>query len=148
MGAHNIDTNGSGFTIGLKIDNAIISGVLFGIAGLLVRRVMLMIRADLSFVMNFFSDPLAWIAVLVGLGGFTYMQSALHEKNLSYVVPVVSAYSIITPLIISVVFMSETVQAIRWLGILLILMGIVGMNRKTSKSVLGALFGERIAKSK
>lgn len=126
-------TDRGGAAIGLKLEEAVTSGVLFGVAGLLVRKVMLMVRADLGFMLNFFSDPLAWFAVVVGLIGFAYMQVALYKEKISYVVPTVSAFSIITPLIISVVFLNETVQAVRWLGTFLVIVGVVGISRTDVK---------------
>lgn len=141
MVPYSFDAAGGGSAIGLKLEEAFTSGVLFGIAGLLIRRVMLMIRGDIELLTTFISDPLTWFALIVGGLGFAYMQAALYRERISYVVPTVSALSIVTPLVISVVFLNETVQLVRWLGTIFVIIGIIGISQKRREGgLLSSIF--------
>jgi len=125
----------------VKLGDALISGMLLGLSGLLVRMVMSEVRITVSFIASFIFNPLSWIAIAAGLTAFFYLQRALYRKKISYVVPIVSALSIVTPVVLSVVFLNEYVPLIRWLGIGLILVGVVGISKeKDEDGMISGLF--------
>jgi multidrug transporter EmrE-like cation transporter len=129
MAAHNLHTPGGGSAIGLKLEEAIVSGVAMGVSGLFVHMGMLDAGIDAAFLLRFVQNPWSWLSVALGAFGFVYLQKALHREKISYVVPTVSACSIITPVILSVVILQEYVSPVQWAGIWFIMLGVIGISK-------------------
>lgn len=113
-----------------------------GVSSLFVKLAMADAKINITFLLEFLVNPFAWIAMAVGGTGFLYLQKALYKKNVSSVVPTVSAFSIITPVILSVIFLNDQVSLVNWIGVSLVMFGIIGITRNEKESLL-----EKIAKT-
>jgi uncharacterized membrane protein len=102
---------------------------MIGVSGLLVRMGMKEIEMGPAFLLSFASEPWSWLALAFGAAGFIYLQKALFSERVAYVVPTVSALSIVTPVVISSVILGEYVSLLRWIGLWLILVGVIGISK-------------------
>jgi len=112
----------------VKLQDAMTSGIVLGISALLARVALGDAVVGIYAPVLIFMNPLSWLSLFIGAIGFVYLQKALHQEKISYVAPLVSSLSIITPVILSVVFFHEGVPVMRWLGIWLILVGVIGIS--------------------
>ena len=113
----------------MKLEDAVGSGVLIGTSGLLAHVAMEGADSLLELLVMLLASPVSWTAMALGAGGFILLQRALYKERIAYVVPLVSAISVITPVIASVILLGEFVPFQRWLGIWLILVGVIGISR-------------------
>jgi drug/metabolite transporter (DMT)-like permease len=114
----------------LRIQEAFIGGIALGLSGLFIRVVTTGIPLDALFITAFLSNPFSFFALMLGAYGFIHFQIALYKGKISLVIPIVSALSVVTPVILATIFLAEYVPAIRWLGILLILIGTIGISEQ------------------
>ncbi|UCD02896.1 MAG: hypothetical protein JSV63_03895 [Candidatus Aenigmatarchaeota archaeon] len=114
----------------LKIEEAVRGGIALGLSGLFIRVASTGLPLDASFIIQFFSNPFSIFALIFGIYGFINIQVALYEGKIAYVIPTVSATSVATPVILATIFLAEYVPAIRWLGMLLILIGTIGISEQ------------------
>ena len=115
------------------------AGIALGLSGLFVRVATTGIPMNAAFIPSFFMSPFSFFALLFGIYGLVYLQISLYKNDIIFVVPLVSALSVATPIILATIFLDEYVPAIKWLGLLLILIGTVGMTKDGKKSLLGAI---------
>ncbi|MFH0836555.1 MAG: hypothetical protein V1870_00330 [Candidatus Aenigmatarchaeota archaeon] len=103
----------------------ILSGTLLGIAAFLIK------IAVSTGVLNieFFINPITWIALILAIVGFLLMQKAFYYSSISTVISTIAGLSIIIPIILAHFFLSETINPI---GIILILLGVImiGLSKK------------------
>jgi multidrug transporter EmrE-like cation transporter len=112
----------------MKNKEVILSGILMGISGIFAR--MAMIVAGHSYeLQDFLFNPLLWVSWAFGLVGFGYLQLALYKHNVSFVGPVVSSIAITTPVILAVVVLNEHVSPLRWVGVGLIILGVLAIGQ-------------------
>lgn len=79
------------------------------------------------FLQSVSSSPFLWLGILsVGLT-FVIWSTVLSKIDLSVAVPIASFSYILVPLT-SIVFLGEQISALRWLGILFILMGVIAVS--------------------
>ncbi|MBN2330991.1 MAG: hypothetical protein JXC85_04180 [Candidatus Aenigmarchaeota archaeon] len=123
----------------MKNREIIMSGILTGISGLFARMAMMDTGWDLSSMQAVISNPHFVLACLFGIGGFAYLQLALHKGDLSFVQPAVSSIAIITPIVLAVILLREFVPAIRWVGVGLLLIGVIGIEKGEKDSLLGVI---------
>lgn len=76
------------------------------------------------FLQGVFSSPFLWLGILSVMLTFIIWSTVLSRIDLSVAVPVASFSYILVPLT-SIVFLGEQVSALRWLGILFILTGVI-----------------------
>ena len=123
----------------MKIQESVVSGTALGISAFIARTVMKDMTAGISMLPAFLLNPLSWFFMVLGVYGFIHLQVALFKERISYVIPLVTAISIVTPVVLSVVLMDELVSRVKWLGIGMILTGVVGISkRKGEKSIFTA----------
>ncbi|MBN1896887.1 MAG: hypothetical protein JW789_04155 [Candidatus Aenigmarchaeota archaeon] len=125
--------------ISVNFQAAFNAGIALGLSGLFVRIGTTGIPLDIAFLITFFMNPFSFFAALFGIYGLVYLQIALYKNEITFVVPLVSALSVATPIILAAIFLKEYVPAMKWFGLLLILIGTVGMTRDGKKSLLGAI---------
>ena len=117
------------------------SGIALGMSGLFVKTATVGLPLDATLLLKFFLSPLSFFALAFGAYGLLYMQIALHKSDVTFVIPLVSALSVSTPIILATVFLGEYVPVVKWLGILLILIGTVGITKSSNRSFLSTLTG-------
>lgn len=78
----------------------------------------------LYFLQNIFSSYFVWIGLLSVVSTFIIWSTVLSKINLSMAVPIASFSYILIPLT-SVILLHEKIGAVRWIGIFLILIGVI-----------------------
>ncbi len=78
----------------------------------------------IHFATGVLASPFLWLALVAVLLIFIIWSTILSKIDLSVAV-VVNSFSFITIPLVSVVFLHERVSLLRWLGIAIILMGVV-----------------------
>lgn len=129
----------------MKNKEVILSGTFTGISGLFARAAILESGEGMMFLTALLTHPMFWLSSLCGLLGFSYMQIALHKKDLSFVQPAVSSIAIVTPVILAVIFLNEIVPVLRWIGVGLLLLGIVGIHEGEERG-FGASLSKKLSK--
>lgn len=116
---------------------------MMGLSGLCVHLGMKGVRTGSDFAFSFALSPWSWLALAFGAAGFFYMQKALYTEKVAYVVPTVSSLSIVTPVVMSAVLLNEYVSLLRWIGLWLILVGVIGISRGDGGSgPVSSIFGK------
>jgi multidrug transporter EmrE-like cation transporter len=87
------------------------------------------VRMGSDFAFSFALGPWSLLALAFGAAGFLYLQKALYTERVAYVVPIVSALSIVTPVVMSAVLLDEYVSLMNWIGLWLILVGVIGIGK-------------------
>ncbi len=123
----------------IKNQEIMISGILTGVSGLFARMAMMNTRWDMAFLQGIFFNPYFMLSCLFGIGGFSYLQLALHRGDISFVEPAVSSIAIITPIILAVIVLKEYVPVLRWIGVGLLLIGVIGIEKGEKDSLLGVI---------
>jgi multidrug transporter EmrE-like cation transporter len=130
----------------VKLADAVMSGTAMGVSGLFLRLAVMDIPVGMAMFHMLLLDPYAWLSAACGIAAFFYLQRALFSRKISIVVPVVSACSIITPLILSVIFLSEYIPAHRWIGVGMIMVGVIGIAGKEDESAMHKLLRKAVRK--
>jgi len=78
----------------------------------------------LIFARTMLSSGFLWIGLLSVLATFIIWSTILSKIDLSVAVPIASSSYIMVPLV-SIIFLGEKVTALRWLGILFIIAGVI-----------------------
>lgn len=86
----------------------------------------------LGFLVTVFSSPYLWLGLLSVAATFILWSSLLSKVDLSVAVPVCSFSYILVP-IASIIFLRETVDLMRWLGVIFILLGVVFVSLSASE---------------
>ena len=123
----------------MKNEEVILSGIFTGISGLFARMAMISTAPGLMFLPSLLFNPFFLLSSLSGVFGFSYLQIALHRQDLSFVEPAVSSIAIVTPVILAVVFLSEFVPISRWIGVGLLLLGVIGIQQGEKKSLVSII---------
>jgi drug/metabolite transporter (DMT)-like permease len=71
-----------------------------------------------------FSSPFLWSGLLIVAVVFIIWSMILSKIDLSVAVPIASFSYILVP-VVSIVFLHEQITALRWLGVLFVLVGVV-----------------------
>jgi len=139
MGSYITYNRGGIDAVAMKNKEVILSGTLTGISGLFARIAMINTGPGFAFVYSFLFNPFLWLSSAFGMLGFAYLQLALHKQDISFVEPAVSSIAIITPVVLAVVILNEYVPVLRWIGVGLLLLGVIGIHRGEKKSLLAIL---------
>lgn len=123
----------------MKNKEIMLSGILTGISGLFARMAMMGTGWDMALLTGIILNPYFLLACAFGIGGFSYLQLALHKDDLSFVGPAVSSIAIITPIILAVIVLKELVPVLRWIGVGLLLLGVIGIAKGEKDSLLGII---------
>ena len=84
-----------------------------------------------DFLIKSFSSPFIWIALLVFLINFFIWITVLSRIDLSVAFPICSISYIFVPML-AVVFLHETMNLARWLGIIFIIAGVSLVSRSAN----------------
>lgn len=89
------------------------------------------------FLKGVFSSPYLWVGILSVMFTFIIWSTILSKIDLSVAVPVCSFSYILVP-IVSIIFLHEKVDALRWIGICFILAGVifVSLSSKEKEALL------------
>ena len=123
----------------MKNEEVILSGIFTGISGLFARMAMIDTDFGVMLIPSLLTNPLFLLSALSGVFGFSYLQIALHGRDISFVEPAVSSIAIITPVVLAVVFLREFVPISRWIGVGLLLLGVIGIQQGEEKSLVGII---------
>ena len=123
----------------MKNEEVVLSGIFTGISGLFARIAMIGTAPGLMFLPSLLFNPFFLLSSLSGVFGFSYLQIALHRQDLSFVEPAVSSIAIITPVVLAVVFLSEFVPVSRWIGVGMLLLGVIGIQQGEEKSLVSII---------
>jgi len=83
-----------------------------------------------TFILGMFSSIYLWLGLFSVLLTFILWSSVLSKIDLSVAVPIASFSYILVPLT-SIIFLHEKVDILRWMGIFLILVGVIAVSLST-----------------
>ena len=86
------------------------------------------------FLKAVFSSPFLWAGLLTAATVFIIWSTILSKIDLSVAVPIASFSYILVP-VVSVIFLHEQISALRWAGILFILMGVIFVSLSSKERV-------------
>lgn len=107
----------------------VLAGALIGLAGFLLKAGVADLSLGLSAILGILLNPILWVAGVVAIAGFLLMQKALHMERVAIVSPMVGGVSIVLPVLLAWVFLGEIVSDLKWIGIVLILIGVAGLGK-------------------
>ncbi|MFA5090531.1 MAG: EamA family transporter [Candidatus Omnitrophota bacterium] len=85
-----------------------------------------------GFLSGVFSSHFLWMGILSVVLTFILWSAVLSRIDLSVAVPVASSSYIFVPLV-SIIALGEKISLMRWLGIILIVLGVVFVSKSTSE---------------
>ena len=88
----------------------------------------------IAFLKAVFSSPFLWAGLLTAATVFIIWSTILSKIDLSVAVPIASFSYILVP-VVSVIFLHEQISALRWAGILFILMGVIFVSLSSKERV-------------
>ncbi|MDD5097476.1 MAG: EamA family transporter [Candidatus Omnitrophica bacterium] len=86
------------------------------------------------FLKAVFASPFLWAGLLTVAAVFIIWSTVLSKIDLSVAVPIASFSYILVP-VVSVIFLHEHISVLRWVGILLILMGVILVSLSSKERV-------------
>ena len=138
-----LDNLGGNFAIGMINKEMIISGIFTGVSGIFARIGMMLADPGMTLITQLIFNPFLWISSAFGIAGFAYLQKALHKAHVSLVEPTITSIAITTPVILGVIFLDELITVLKWIGIGLIIIGVIGIGEEDGKeSPIDALFNK------
>jgi len=87
------------------------------------------------FLRAVFVSPFLWIGLLTVATVFIIWSTVLAKIDLSVAVPIASFSYILVPLV-SIIFLHEQITALRWVGILLILLGVIFVSLSSKERIV------------
>jgi len=88
----------------------------------------------LVFLKTIFSSPFLWAGLFTVAVVFVIWSTILSKIDLSVAVPIASFSYILVP-VVSVIFLHEQISALRWVGILLILTGVIFVSLSSKERI-------------
>ena len=88
----------------------------------------------LVFLKTIFSSPFLWAGLFTVAVVFVIWSTVLSKIDLSVAVPIASFSYILVP-VVSVIFLHEQISALRWVGILLILTGVIFVSLSSKERI-------------
>jgi len=82
------------------------------------------------FIKAVFSSGFLWLGLSLVMSTFIIWSTILSKIDLSVAIPICSFSYIFVPLV-SVIFLNEKINTLRWMGIFLILMGVIFVSVST-----------------
>ncbi len=117
----------TGHSSGLVILIAVVAGVLIGLASFAMKTVVSELPLSSGFVSAVAYNPISYVAGLLGLIGFVLFQKSLQLGKVTMITPIMNGVSIVIPVLLAVLFLSEALPPLKLAGITLIVMGIIGL---------------------
>ena len=104
-------------------------GVLIGLAGFVLKAGVSDLSLGTSAILGIILNPILWVAGIMGLIGFVLMQKSLHGEKVAIVAPMIGGVSIILPVLLAWLFLADAISGLKWAGIILILIGVLGLGK-------------------
>ena len=108
---------------------ALVSGILYGLMAYFLKISLEGFGLSAAGMLIFLSNPYTWLTGLIALSGFLLMQKALYEGHVTLVTPIIGGVSIIIPVVLAFLFLGEVISQIKWIGLILILIGTAGLGK-------------------
>jgi len=89
------------------------------------------------FLREVFASPFLWAGLLTVFAVFIIWSTILTKIDLSVAVPIASFSYIFVPLV-SIIFLGERITLLRWVGILLILTGVIFVSLSSKERIAQA----------
>lgn len=112
---------------GLTLLMAVIAGLLIGLASFVIKMVVSGLSLTQLFPIIVLANPLSYLAGFLGILGFVLFQKSLQIGRITMITPIMNGISIIVPILLAVLFLSESLPALKLAGIVLIVVGIAGL---------------------
>ncbi len=90
-----------------------------------------------EFLKATFTSPFLWIGLFTVVAVFIIWSTVLTKIDLSVAVPIASFSYILVPLV-SIIFLHEQITTLRWIGILLILSGVIFVSLSSKERIVQA----------
>ncbi len=104
-----------------------ISGVFIGLACFLMKLSLTGMALNRYIIISIFSSPFTWLAIIFAVVGFVLMQRSFHAGFISISTPLLAGISIVIPVILALVLLSETIVTVKLISILLVVIGVFGL---------------------
>jgi len=112
-----------------------LSGILVGTGSFFIKIALESIEINIQMLLNLLLNPFTWLAVIFATLGFVLLQRSMHSTAVSLTIPIMGGVGIVFPIILSVIFLSETLTTLHIIGIVLIITGTFSLgllqNRKS-----------------
>jgi multidrug transporter EmrE-like cation transporter len=82
----------------------------------------------LPILLSAFSKPLVWIGLAAYAASAMFWLIVLARFDLSYAYPMLASMYLVIP-VVSLVFLKESIPPLRWLGMVVVLIGVVLVSR-------------------
>lgn len=119
----------SGDNTGGPVLEMLAAGFMMGLAAYGLKAVLQGIQMDAYFVLSVVSSPYMWLIAAISILAFLLMQKALHGSHVSIVSPMMGGIAIVLPVLMAYFWLGESISAIKWVGIALVLVGTAGLGR-------------------
>jgi len=87
-------------------------------------KVIVDLATAVEFLKATFTSPFLWIGLFAVVAVFIIWSMVLTKIDLSVAVPIASFSYILVPLV-SIIFLHEQITVLRWLGVFLVLIGVI-----------------------
>ncbi len=88
-----------------------------------------------EFLKATFTSPFLWLGLFTVVAVFIIWSTVLTKIDLSVAVPIASFSYILVPLV-SIIFLHEQITALRWVGILFILSGVIFVSLSSKERIV------------
>ncbi len=105
------------------------AGFMMGLAAYAMKVVLGYIAMDSYFILSVITTPEMWMIGIMSALAFLLMQRALHGAHVSIVSPMIGGIAIILPVLMAFFWLGEVVSIIKWVGIILVLLGTAGLGK-------------------
>ena len=114
---------------GSPILEMLAAGFMMGLAAYAMKVVLGYIAMDSYFILSVITTPEMWMIGIMSALAFLLMQRALHGTHVSVVSPMIGGIAIILPVLMAFFWLGEAVSIIKWVGIILVLLGTAGLGK-------------------
>ena len=105
------------------------AGFMMGLAAYAMKVVLAYVPMDSYFILSVITTPEMWLIGIMSILAFLLMQRSLHGAHVSIVSPMIGGIAIILPVLMAYFWLGESVSAIKWAGIILVLVGTAGLGK-------------------
>lgn len=90
-----------------------------------------------EFLKTTFASPFLWIGLFAVVAVFIIWSMVLTKIDLSVAVPIASFSYILVPLV-SIIFLHEQINALRWLGVFFVILGVIFVSLSSKERIVQA----------
>ncbi len=107
-----------------------IGGAMVGFASFLIKTVLIGFTFSIPSILGLVINLTTWIAVVIGGMGFLFFQKALHSRDVSIETPIMAGFGIIVPVVMAILFLGESIDLSKAIGIVIVLAGVFLLAKK------------------